>query len=97
MIAVSQDSLASLDIAKQYHYDLLSQKFKIVDCKLFYNLLLDLKRAKSMAKVTEDQFIFFKTPSKLDQGQMKRVNKKSARSSKVNESPIKGFDNKYPV
>lgn len=42
MIVVSKDSLQSLDIAKQYHYDLLSQKFKIVDCKLFYNLLLDL-------------------------------------------------------
>ena len=50
-----------------------------------------------MAKVTEDQFIFIKRSAKLDVGTQKRVTKKAARNQKIEESPIKGFDNKYPI
>ena len=60
MIAISPESLRTLEIHQKYHYELQTQKFKILDCKMIFNLFEDLQRYRNMIKIQEDQFIFVK-------------------------------------
>lgn len=42
------------------YYQLQSQSFKIVDCKLFFIFLQDLKRQRMMSKIKADDHVFVK-------------------------------------
>jgi hypothetical protein len=44
MLGISLESLRNSEISKELFYDLQTQMFKTVDCKLIHVLLNDLKR-----------------------------------------------------
>ena len=44
MLGISYESLKYLDINPAFHNELQTTKFKIVDCKLFYNLVEEMRR-----------------------------------------------------
>lgn len=78
-LGISYESLKYMDINPAFHRELQTQKFKIVDCKLFYTLIEEMRRQRKIKKITDDSYIFI---------QKSTFNNYS--SSSKNQSKVKG-------